>query len=94
MKLFKKIIFFVISIVLISGSYINILGYNLYKEAIIENPLTEKVASIENGRNYITIDKLPQVYLDAVVSVEDHRFYEHGPIDIVSIGRPCNMDKH
>lgn len=27
------------------------------------------------------------MYIDAVISVEDHRFYEHGPVDIISIGR-------
>lgn len=32
-------------------------------------------------------ENLPQDYLDAVVSVEDRRFYDHGAIDLRSIAR-------
>ncbi len=26
-------------------------------------------------------------YRNAVISVEDHRFYDHGPVDFIAIGR-------
>ena len=37
--------------------------------------------------DYTKIDDMPQIYLKAVVSVEDHRFYKHFGIDVISIGR-------
>ena len=35
---------------------------------------------------------LPDIYLKAVVSVEDHRFYSHNGIDIIAIGRALVND--
>lgn len=87
MKSVKKIIFLLILIVIIVGLVLVFMGYKIYKEAITEIPLSEKIATIESDESYIKIEELPQIYLDAVVSVEDHRFYNHGAIDIISIGR-------
>ena len=30
---------------------------------------------------------MPEIYKEAVIAVEDHRFYDHGGIDIIAIGR-------
>ena len=46
-------------------------------------PLSNKVESIKEKENYTKIDEVPKVYIDAVISVEDHRFYKHGAIDII-----------
>ena len=35
---------------------------------------------------------MPQIYKDAVISVEDHRFYEHNGIDIIAIARAIFND--
>ena len=35
----------------------------------------------------MSLSTLPSTYLDAVVAVEDHRFYIHGGIDLIAIGR-------
>jgi membrane peptidoglycan carboxypeptidase len=37
--------------------------------------------------NYVTIDKIPEGLKNAVVAVEDKRFYKHFGIDVVGIGR-------
>lgn len=62
-------------------------GYFMYQEALKECSLTDKIISIQARHNYTTLDNLPEMYLNAVIAVEDHRFYDHGPIDIISIGR-------
>ena len=59
----------------------------MYSEAINEVPLEQKVAQIKEKDNYTTLDEMPDIYKKAVVSVEDHRFYTHGGIDIIAIGR-------
>lgn len=42
--------------------------------------------------NYTKIFELPQMYKNAVISVEDHRFYKHNGIDIIAIGRAAVND--
>ena len=37
--------------------------------------------------HFTPFDQLPELYIDAVVSVEDHRFWSHGGIDVIAIGR-------
>ena len=62
-------------------------GYNLYKKALDEVSIEEKVEQIQSKSNYTKLSELPQIYIDAVLAVEDHRYYKHGAIDIISIGR-------
>ena len=64
----------------------------MYKEAIEEVPIEEKVDKIRQKEGYTKISELPQTYLEAVISVEDHRFYKHPGIDIISIGRAIIND--
>lgn len=59
----------------------------MYKEALEQMPLFEKVSSIREKENYTKIDEIPQIYKDAVISVEDHRFYKHNGVDLIAIGR-------
>ncbi len=37
--------------------------------------------------SYTALADLPEIYLDAVVAVEDHRFEQHCGIDIIAIAR-------
>ena len=48
-------------------------GFNLYREAIEEAGLDEMAASIQSSESFTPIDELPDLYLQAVVAVEDHR---------------------
>ena len=47
--------------------------------------LSEFVA--DYNRVYVSIKDVPKVSLDAIVAIEDHGFYEHGPVDFSSIMR-------
>ena len=87
MKLLLKILLVIILIFSSIGILILGEGYNMYKEALEETPLDEKVEEIKSKENYVKLSELPKTYLDAVVSVEDHRFYKHSGIDIIAIGR-------
>ena len=92
MKTFLKIVLLV-SLVIISIGLLAVgNGYNMYKEAIEEIPLDQKVEEIKSKENYVSLSELPQIYLNAVISVEDHRFYKHNGIDIIAIGRALIND--
>ena len=62
-------------------------GYSLYAEALEEKPLEQRVAGQRAQPGYTELEDLPETYLKAVIAVEDHRFYEHGGIDLLAMGR-------
>ncbi len=92
MKILKRIIFVVILVSISIGLLVVGNGYDMYKEAIENEPLSEKVQSIKEKENYAKIEEVPQMYKNAVISVEDHRFYKHNGIDIIAIGRAVVND--
>lgn len=62
-------------------------GYSLYAGALEEKPLEQRVAEQRAQPGYTAWEDLPETYLQAVIAVEDHRFYEHGGIDLLAMGR-------
>ena len=86
-KVIGKILIVIFVVLLSFGLIIAGTGYNMYKEAIDKTSLEEKVMQIKEKDNYTTLDEMPDIYKKAVVAVEDHRFYTHGGIDIIAIGR-------
>lgn len=87
MKVIKRIIIFIILVVVFAGAILTYKGYTIYKQALDEISVADKVAEIKAQKNYTTIDEMPEFYLNAVVAVEDHRFYNHGAIDPIGIAR-------
>ncbi len=87
MKVIKKVIILVVLIILSIGLLIIGNGYDMYKNALEEMPLDQKIANIKEKENYIELENVPKMYIDAVICVEDHRFYKHNGIDIIAIGR-------
>lgn len=67
-------------------------GYSLYQKAVQQKPLAAAVEEIRDKEDYTPLAALPQTYLDAVVSAEDCRFYQHKGIDLISIGRAAIHD--
>lgn len=92
MKFIKNIFrVLVLCLIIFMGIKIND-GYKLYKTAITEIPLTTKVEEIKSVDNYTKLDELPTIYKDAVIAVEDHRFYSHNGVDLISISRALIND--
>ena len=87
MKVIKRIIIFIILIILLAGAMLTYQGYTMYKQALDKISVKEKVAELQSQKNYTKFEDLPKFYLDAVVAVEDRRFYEHGALDYVGIAR-------
>ena len=92
MKLLKKVIIGTILLCLVIGIIVVGNGYVMYKNAIEETPLSVMVQEIKNKDNYTKIEELPKIYKEAVIAVEDHRFYKHNGIDLISIGRAIIND--
>ncbi len=92
MKKFLKVLIVLILIGLSLSLLVIGNGYNMYKEAIDKISIEDKVKEIQSKENYTKISELPQMYINAVISVEDHRFYKHPGIDIIAIGRAVVND--
>ena len=87
MKIIKRLLSFIFLCVIIAGGVFGYKGYEEYKKALSEESVKEMAARIEEQPNYTTIDELPQTYIDAVLSVEDKRFYDHFGVDPIAVGR-------
>ena len=91
MKIFKRIILVILILVLIAilitgGILIN-KGYKIYEKALNEISVKDKVAEIQSDEDYTKLEDLPEFYKEAVIAVEDRRFYNHGAIDPIALAR-------
>lgn len=90
MKIFKLIIKIIILAILIFCSLLGIFaisGYSMYQDTIKELTIKETFDEIKNKESYTILENLPDNFLDAVVSIEDIRFYNHSGVDLKSIAR-------
>ena len=92
MKWIKRLFSFILLCLLIAGGILLFQGYRGYREALAGKSVEEMVRQIEEIHNYTPLDELPQTYIDAVLAVEDKRFYSHPGIDPVAIGRALIND--
>ncbi len=86
-KFFKRVISLILLTVFCIGVYFITSGYVMYKSATRGISIAEKVKEVRREEDYTTLDNIPDIYEDAVVSVEDSRFYKHPGIDLISILR-------
>lgn len=87
MKFIRRLLLFILVIIIIIGSVLYLNGNKLYKEKLSEISLENKVSSVRENSNFVKLSSLPTYYKDAVVSVEDRRFYSHGTIDFIALAR-------
>lgn len=86
-KLIWKIVSLAFICVLLLSGWLVYGGYQMYQQALEEQPVQQVMAQIENKPNYTELADLPQIYKNAVISTEDHRFYTHNGIDGIAIAR-------
>lgn len=69
------------------GSTLLYSGYKVYKQAIEEKPIEQAVSEVMNREDYVPYNQLSDYFCDAVVAIEDHRFWFRDGIDYIAIGR-------
>ncbi len=84
MKIFKKVILFIIIVIIIALLYLIFNGYILYKESITEKSLADRIETLRQDENFTKFDEVPKFYSDAVIAIEDHRFFSHSGIDFIA----------
>ena len=87
MKIAKKILLFILIAIILVLTVLCIIGYSTYSSALKDEPLITKIDSITSQDNFVKFSDLAEDYRNAVIAVEDHRFYDHGPVDFIAIAR-------
>lgn len=87
MKFIRKLFIAIILLVIIICSFIFLVGHFYYVKALKEKPLITRVDEITNKENFVKFEDMSSYYRNAVISVEDHRYYDHGPVDFIAICR-------
>lgn len=87
MKLFKKILIIILILFVVGLSILFMVGFGYYSNTLKEKSLVERVEEITTKEDYTPFDQLSQNYVNAVIAVEDHRYYDHGAIDPIGIAR-------
>lgn len=92
MKWIRRLCSSIFLCALIAGAVLLWQGYREYREALQNKSVEEMVRQIESIDNYTAIEELPRTYVNAVLAVEDKRFYRHPGIDPLAIGRALVND--
>ena len=87
MKLIKKLLLLLIIAIIIVAGVLTYNGHKMYKEVLEKTSVADKVAEIKSKEKYTELKDMPEYNKNAVIAVEDRRFYEHGPIDPIAIAR-------
>lgn len=87
LKFIFRIVFLVLILCIGVAGFFGVKGYLMYRDALEQTSVAELVAEIQQQPNYVEITELPAIYIKAVISTEDHRFYSHKGVDVLAIGR-------
>lgn len=87
LKLFIVLFVLVAVFALIVFATVCIEGYEMYQSALQEKSMDDTVNEIRSASGYVTIDKIPKDFKNAIIAIEDHRYESHGPVDFISIIR-------
>lgn len=91
-KIFLRILVVSLCILFAVCVFFSVKGYQMYNEEVTEKTISERVEEIRGRENFTSYSELPQFYIEATISVEDHRFREHFGIDLIAIGRAVWTD--
>lgn len=83
----QRLILLTLLVIAAAGGYLLHEGYQMYEEALAETPVQQVIESIQAKPSYTPLEQIPQLYQNAVVAAEDHRFYKHNGLDYIAIGR-------
>lgn len=92
LRALRRLLLVLLAVGALAAGIVTLRGYGLYHEALGRAPIEQTVEAVRAGEGYVTLAELPQTYLDAVVAIEDHRFYDHPGFDVIAICRAAWHD--
>lgn len=92
-KFIKRLFIMIILLIISVMALFTYNGYKLYEQAINEMSIVDKINEIKKEtKNYTKYEELPKDYINAIVAVEDKRYYLHKGVDPISISRAIITD--
>lgn len=91
-KCLFRMMILLLTIFLLMITFFGIKGYHMYQEAIQQKKIEEILPELQSEDTFVHYEDLPQIYIDAVISVEDKRFETHHGIDVLAISRAAWHD--
>lgn len=89
MKWIKRLCSFIFLCLFCVGVFMLWRGYEDCQDALDKMSVQEMGAQIQTKEDYATLEQLPEDYIDAVLAVEDKRFYRHPGIDPIASAGHC-----
>ena len=83
---FKLIKIIIALTIIIFFSFMLITSY-IHKSVVADVEIESIINEIQSNSNYVQAKDINRTFLNAIVAIEDHRFYEHGAIDLITIAR-------
>lgn len=87
MKFIKRLIITILLIAIIAVGTVVYMGYSMYKEAITKISIADRIEEIKKDENYVSFNDISDDFKHAIVAIEDHRFYTHNGIDVITTTR-------
>lgn len=95
-KFFVKLIIVLLTLAIVGAAVVAgwffYSGYQLYKETLDNEDLISRVTKVEWSEDYIPLEYVCDYFQDAIISVEDPKFYEHEGINLKAIIRAFKKD--
>lgn len=92
LKIALRVLLVLIGLAVLVTGFFAIKGAILWNDSKKEISITQAVQNIRADEEFVKFDELPQFYIDAVISVEDRRFFKHNGISVKSIIRAALYD--
>ena len=86
-KIIKYTLISILALFLFVCTFIFVRVFVQYKNVTDETPVDEKVENAKEVNDYVPINEISDYMKDAIVAVEDHRFYSHFGIDVIATTR-------
>ncbi len=86
-KLIKRLLGLILLAAVCVGGFYTAMGYGMYRAKVAEQSIEDRIEKVRTGVSYTSLADIPEIYKDAVISVEDSRFYKHSGVDIVALTR-------
>ncbi len=87
MRFIKKLLFYIFLIIFVAALIVIAGGWGKYKQATSQLSIDDAVKNIKKEESFTSIDDISLTFVNAMVAVEDRRFYQHKGIDIIGLGR-------
>ena len=91
-KVVKTVLGIFLGTMILCMGVLTLKGYKEYRDALAEKPLEQSLEEVFQKEDFISLSEISPIYKDALIAVEDHRFYNHPGVDVIAIGRAVVND--